>query len=954
MQYFSIALKPTRLFAISVLVLLCICNPMLRADPSACFCGNVNSTGGIDISDMSSEINYVFLNGAVPACPSDADCDGYLGVNVRDVSTLAKYLFSGGFVSCGGVSQYVPAMRTQDSCIVPRVLVSAGQTTAKITLRYRNTQSLFAFSCPLQVRVNSAIPTIDSVIVDSRFSGAYKTILSGPAVVNLGLQNFTSGTAAGADTLCTIYLSFASSGINRRVLVDTVQISPNNFPLFLDTDGSLTGVIPTFVGLASSDTDADGVYDPYDNCVLVANGSQTDTDADGAGDVCDNCPTTPNPDQADSDGDGVGDLCELYFAITQTTDTADMLFIEQADLDDDNYGDIVYTGNTSDGLFVGWGKADGTITSPTKVAGMTKAALAIGFVNGDTLLDVMARTATTLYTLMNTGSRTFAVDSQALAIAPRPMSPTFPSITLGNFNADAFLDIVISEGRLLPGDGTGQFSTSTSLPFTFDALSSADFDEDGYDDIVATNGDSARLFLNDGTGTFLQASAFRIRFSGYDFVTIRAGVDFNQDSHADIALVTGNMSGSSDTSVISVALGNGLGGIQPSDTLVMFDKALGLVIGDLDGNDKLDIATVNTTDRRLTAYLGTGTGVFPDSVSQGLGAGTNLIYALTSQDLDRDANLDLVVGGETNSPIIFAVNQSPDQSVLPDEMVITGYDGITFTVINPIDHVISRLLQTVAASDYWLSDFNHNDSLDERSYDYNLLGGEYKIIIRPGALFPPGNQYTMDIRVDGSSQVRAFLHYQGGFAPLARQIESQAGDSLVFYYTVESTPSMSPPNGERTKSTRQPVFDWSKLMDSTAGSFQFQLDEDYYFGSSLRDTVLSTPRYTFPTPLDTGTVYYWRAKTETGTWSRTMAAYIGTGCCIGYTGNVNKSTSETPDLSDLSLLISYLTQTPRPTLPCVAEANINASIAQTPDLSDLSLLISYLTQSPRPVLPSCP
>lgn len=75
-------------------------------------------------------------------------------------------------------------------------------------------------------------------------------------------------------------------------------------------------------------------------------------------------------------------------------------------------------------------------------------------------------------------------------------------------------------------------------------------------------------------------------------------------------------------------------------------------------------------------------------------------------------------------------------------------------------------------------------------------------------------------------------------------------------------------------------------------------------------------------------------------------------CCSGTTGNVNESVSESPDLSDLSLLIAYLTVTPRPTLPCLPEANINT--VGSIDLSDLSLLIAYLTVTPRPVLPNCP
>jgi hypothetical protein len=77
-----------------------------------------------------------------------------------------------------------------------------------------------------------------------------------------------------------------------------------------------------------------------------------------------------------------------------------------------------------------------------------------------------------------------------------------------------------------------------------------------------------------------------------------------------------------------------------------------------------------------------------------------------------------------------------------------------------------------------------------------------------------------------------------------------------------------------------------------------------------------------------------------------------TSCCIGTRGNVNKSITEAPDLSDLSLLIAYLTQTPKPTLPCAEEANVNGSGGT--DLSDLSLLIAYLTQTPKPTLPNCP
>jgi hypothetical protein len=60
---------------------------------------------------------------------------------------------------------------------------------------------------------------------------------------------------------------------------------------------------------ATIDADGDGVAEPGDNCLGVANGDQLDGDGDDVGDACDNC-SISNADQADFDGDDVGDVCD--------------------------------------------------------------------------------------------------------------------------------------------------------------------------------------------------------------------------------------------------------------------------------------------------------------------------------------------------------------------------------------------------------------------------------------------------------------------------------------------------------------------------------------------------------------------------------------------------------------------------------------------------------------------
>jgi hypothetical protein len=679
-----------------------------------------------------------------------------------------------------------------------------------------------------------------------------------------------------------------------------------------------------------------------------------DVDFDVVRDSCDNCRYVYNPDQTDLDHNGIGDACEPPFTVAPSGDTADVFYIRQADLDMDNNSDIVYTGATSDSLYIVYGKSDGSLEKPRAYYKIRNGAVTVDYINGDTLLDIVARTTTQVYTLINQGGRSFSIDSLAVSSNSYGFSPTgsgFPSIATGFFNADASKDVVVSPGTILYGNGSGGFSSQSSLSVSVDAVAASDFNGDGYDDVVAAIGDSAKIYLNNGSGTMTRSSALRIGYFSFDVANVVSGIDLNKDGKVDFAVVTGKgIPGAVDTSLISVALGNGSGGIQSNNSIFIEGSAINLAVNDVNRDMNPDLTVVNSRTRSLEVYFGTGQGSFPDSTSYTLGTGSQALLALATADINRDGNPDYLAGGDTQ-PIVVATSQIPSEDVLPSEMVVTGYGGIDFAVHNPLDFVISQNLRSVAGSAFWRTDINHDDKLDERSFDYNLLNGEYRFVIHFPPYFSGGSHFTMDIRVDGTEQVKPFLNYS---LPTLLAASPESIDSLVFYYTQETTPSMKPVNGKRTQSTRQPAFQWGKLVDS-AHSTRYQIQVSLYYDLSslvVNDTALTKPQFVPATQLDTGKVYYWRVRAYNeiswSPWTRTMAAYIGTGCCIGLTGDVNRA--GIVDLADLSALVSYLTGGGY-TLPCQGEANVNA--LGIVDLADLSALVAYLTSSGF-ALPSCP
>ncbi|TMB94297.1 MAG: hypothetical protein E6J42_11640 [Chloroflexi bacterium] len=117
---------------------------------------------------------------------------------------------------------------------------------------------------------------------------------------------------------------FVRDRLTRRTIRITDGNGPSGAYLDISRDGRFVGFWSYASDLVGGDTngvedifihdlgdsDADGQWQPFDNCPAVANAPQADADSDKVGDACDNCPATANADQANNDADSVGDACD--------------------------------------------------------------------------------------------------------------------------------------------------------------------------------------------------------------------------------------------------------------------------------------------------------------------------------------------------------------------------------------------------------------------------------------------------------------------------------------------------------------------------------------------------------------------------------------------------------------------------------------------------------------------
>ncbi len=195
--------------------------------------------------------------------------------------------------------------------------------------------------------------------------------------------------------------------------------------------------------------------------------------------------------------------------------------------------------------------------------------------------------------------------------------------------------------------GRGQTSRFFDPPFfptttNIKALVVADFNEDGLPDLAASVGtDEVDILLGRGDGTFAEAQSYN---SGPDGEEIAAG-DFNGDDHLDLVTVNPadpHVNAGVPEKGINVVLGNGDGTFQNPKSFNAGHSPTAVAVGDFNSDGNQDIAVANFDDERgnVSVLFGNGDGTFAEPIGQTTGAGANSVLA---RDLNGDGELDLVV-----------------------------------------------------------------------------------------------------------------------------------------------------------------------------------------------------------------------------------------------------------------------------------------------------------------------
>ena len=265
------------------------------------------------------------------------------------------------------------------------------------------------------------------------------------------------------------------------------------------------------------------------------------------------------------------------------------------------------------------------------------------------------------------------------------------TVVSGDFDSDGYEDLVISQWsdhdqsskQSLFKNNSGVFqdiSGTTAINHEGRDITAitADYDNDGFLDLLFINSLKSRLYKNDGKGKFIDMTST----IGIDFISngIKAGfLDYDLEGDLDLYVASGSVNqlyrNNADGTFTEISNKSGTAGNSV--------KSKDIAFGDFDDDGDVDLFVLNK-DGSSRFYNNRRQGYFSDITTK---VGLNFLgqpSTVVSGDYNNDGHLDLFIADLAGEQHAIFQNKG-DGTFIKDEPSLSALDGLTGFVIIKAD-----------------------------------------------------------------------------------------------------------------------------------------------------------------------------------------------------------------------------------------------------------------------------